>query len=424
MKISLEPFTRRYEKRIDYQFLIPSNIFSVFKNLIKNIRKNPFVSSLIFVVMMWLIIPAIVYYYEKGATGANITSYFDSLWWGVVTILTIGYGDRFPVTPEGRIWSGFMMIGGVAGIGVVTAKISSVFLERALRDRKGLVETDTLNQHFVICGWKNEMHTLLLHILESNPQVTSEKIVLVNNVPDVEIETLHEYDKLKKIKHIRGDFFSADVLKRAAPEKAFKVLILADATPGQKGAVPTRTEADARTVMAAMTLNNIAKGVPVVAEILDSQMDQYLKLAQVHEIIYSRDYSRLLLAMASTGLGVTNIFHDLLDPHSDFMLTTAQVPSDLFNLSYQEFKAQFEQRNPKMNLLGILEHSGNSHKAKENALRKAQHTPNVGELVKNLQSVKNIRFNYPLFNPDPGYIVGEDSMAIVIRRRGDYVLSL
>ncbi|MCB0368151.1 MAG: NAD-binding protein [Bdellovibrionales bacterium] len=392
----------------------------MFKKFIKLIRKSPFISSLSFVVMMWLLIPAIVYHYEKTASGANITSYWDGLWWGIVTLLTVGYGDRFPVTPEGRIWTGVMMIGGVAGIGVVTAKISSVFLERALRDRKGLVETESLDQHFVICGWKNEMHTLLLHILDSNPQITCEQIVLVNNVADSEIENLHEYANLKKIKHIRGDFFSADVLKRAAPEKAFKILILADATPGEKGAVPTRTEADARTIMAAMTLNNIAKGIPVVAEILDSQMDQYLKLAQVHEIIYSRDYSRLLLAMASTGLGVTNIFHDLLDPQSHFMLTTEPIPVEMINLTYNEFHKQFIDQHPRMNLLGILEHSGNSHKAKEQALRKAQHTPNVGELVKNLQSVKSIRFNFPLFNPDPEYIVGEDAMAIVIRKREDY----
>lgn len=372
---------------------------------------------------MWLAIPAVVYNYEKGIQGSNITSYFDALWWGIVTILTIGYGDRFPVTPEGRVWAGIMMLGGVAGIGVVTAKISSVFLEKAIRDRKGFVETETLNQHFVICGWKNEMHTLLLHILDSNPQITCEKIVLVNNVMDAEMEALHEYPKLKKLKHIRGDFFSAEVLKRAAPDRAFKVLILADATPGAKGVVPTRTEADARTIMTAMTLNNIAKGIPVVAEILDSQMDQYLKLAQVHEIIYSRDYSRLLLAMASTGLGVTNIFHDLLDPHADYMLTTEKVPEDLKNIKYVDFREQFENRNPKMNLLGILEHSGNSHLAKENALKKAQHTPNVSELVKNLQSVKNLKFNYPLFNPDPEYVVNEDAMAIVIRKRSDYAIS-
>ncbi|MCK6600076.1 MAG: ion channel, partial [Bdellovibrionaceae bacterium] len=384
----------------------------------KLVRKNPFISSLVFVGLMWLIIPGIVYNYEKGIQGSNITSYLDSLWWGIVTILTIGYGDRYPVTPEGRLWAGFMMIGGVAGIGVVTAKISSVFLEKAIRDRKGRVDPDQLRNHFVICGWKNDMHSLLLHILDSNPQVISEQIVLVNNVSDAEFEVLREYSRLKKIKHIRGDFFSAEVLTRAAPEKAYKILILADASPNSKGIPPTRTEADARTVMAAMTLNNIAKGIPVVAEILDSQMDQYLKLAQVHEIIYSRDYSRLLLAMASTGLGVTNIFHDLLDPHSDFMLTTEKIPAEYSNKKYENFKNYFQSQFPQMSLLGILEHSGNSHKAKEVALKKAQQTPNIGELVQNLQNVKNIRFNYPLFNPQNDYLVAEDAMAIVIKKRG------
>ena len=42
------------------------------------------------------------------------------------------------------------------------------------------------------------------------------------------------------------------------------------------GVIPTRTEADARTVMTAMTLSNIAKGTSVAAEILDNSMDQYL----------------------------------------------------------------------------------------------------------------------------------------------------
>lgn len=364
---------------------------------------------------MWLIVPEIVWQYEKGAQGGNITSYGDALWWGIVTILTIGYGDRYPVTLYGRIWASFMMLGGVAGIGVVTAKISSVFLERALRDRRGLVDTESLKNHYIICGWKTEMHSFLEHILSSNPDLHPEKIILVNNVADSELDALHEFPHLKKIKVIRGDFFNAEVLMRAAPSKAKKVLILADATPNAKGIVPTRSEADARTVMTAMTINNISKGTPVAAEILDSQMDQYLKLAQVHEIIYSRDYSRLLLAMASTGTGVTNIFHDLLNPSSAVMLSTEIIDGKFLNKSYKEFKSEFASLHPEVTLLGVLENSGNSHIAKEVALKKAQQTPNITELVKNLQDVKGLRFNRPLFNPAMDYVLREGAMAIVIK---------
>ncbi|MGZ6446557.1 MAG: hypothetical protein ACXWRA_00885 [Pseudobdellovibrionaceae bacterium] len=167
-----------------------------------------------------------------------------------------------------------------------------------------------------------------------------------------------------------------------------------------------------------MSLNNVAKGVPIAAEILDADMSQYLKLAHVHEIIYSREYSRLLLAMASTGTGVTNIFHDLLNPQGDFSLNTREVPEEAFNQNYGQLREIFKQKHPEMTLLGVLENSGNGHRAKELALRKAQLTPNIGQLVKNLQSVKDLRFNRPIFSPQDDYIIREGAMAIVIQGRG------
>jgi voltage-gated potassium channel len=197
-------------------------------------------------------------------------------------------------------------------------------------------------------------------------------------------------------------------------------LILADATPNSKGQIPTRTEADARTIMTAMTLSNIAKGVPVAAEILENNMDQYLKLAHVHEVIYSRDYSRLLLAMASTGTGVTNIFHDLLDPKSQYSIATTLIPHEMVNKTYDELKTFFKKNVATESLIGILENSGNVHLAKETALKKAQQTPNVQKLVENLQNVKHLKFNRPVFSPADDYLIIDGSMAIVIRKKEHY----
>lgn len=388
-----------------------------FKSLLNKIQENPFKSSSVFVLMIWAMIPYLVANAEKGIEGSNITSYFDGLWWGIVTILTIGYGDRFPITTEGRIWASIMMLAGVVGISILTAKVSSVFLEKALRDRRGFVDSKTLNQHFIICGWKNEMHAFLSQMLKANTDLKAKDIVLVNNIAESEMETLKEIPLLKDIKFIKGDFFTVDIIKRAAPEKARKILIVADMTPGIRGQIPTLSEADARTVMTCMTLNNIAKGIPIAAEILDEQMDQYLKLAGVHEIIYSRDYSRHLLAKASMGVGVTNVYHDLIDPESSHLLTTFQLPDSYFSKTYTEVKNQFESEFPQITLLGILENSGNSHLAKEKALKKAQQTPNINELVKNLQKVKELRFNHPVFNPSKDYVVQEGSMGIIIKEK-------
>jgi voltage-gated potassium channel len=66
---------------------------------------------------------------ERDAPNASITTFGDALWWTVTTITTVGYGDRYPVTVEGRIVAGVLMVGGIALLGVVTASIASWFVE-------------------------------------------------------------------------------------------------------------------------------------------------------------------------------------------------------------------------------------------------------------------------------------------------------
>ena len=55
-----------------------------------------------------------VYLAEHEHQGANITKLGDAIWWAVVTITTVGYGDYYPVTTVGRIIAVFMMFSGIA----------------------------------------------------------------------------------------------------------------------------------------------------------------------------------------------------------------------------------------------------------------------------------------------------------------------
>ena len=65
---------------------------------------------------------------EGGIEGANIKTPSDALWWGYVTITTVGYGDRFPVTLSGRIIGIFRLTAGVALFSVFTGFIANAFL--------------------------------------------------------------------------------------------------------------------------------------------------------------------------------------------------------------------------------------------------------------------------------------------------------
>jgi voltage-gated potassium channel len=71
-----------------------------------------------------------VYDAEHKAPGANITQFGDAIWWAFVTIGTIGYGDYYPITFEGRAIAVLLMIAGLAFVSVITVSIATMFLNR------------------------------------------------------------------------------------------------------------------------------------------------------------------------------------------------------------------------------------------------------------------------------------------------------
>lgn len=70
---------------------------------------------------------------ERHADGATIVSFGDALWWALVTITTVGYGDLTPVTETGRLIAAGVMISGIALLGVVTATIASWIIDQVGR---------------------------------------------------------------------------------------------------------------------------------------------------------------------------------------------------------------------------------------------------------------------------------------------------
>jgi len=62
---------------------------------------------------------------EQEASNANIRSFGDALWWACTTVTTIGYGDRFPVTTQGRFVAVALMIVGIGTVGAITASVAT-----------------------------------------------------------------------------------------------------------------------------------------------------------------------------------------------------------------------------------------------------------------------------------------------------------
>jgi voltage-gated potassium channel len=78
--------------------------------------------------------------FERDAAGANIHTYGDAIWWGIATITTVGYGDRFPVTTEGRAISIFIMILGISLFSLITASIAAKFVRPSVEREEATLE--------------------------------------------------------------------------------------------------------------------------------------------------------------------------------------------------------------------------------------------------------------------------------------------
>jgi voltage-gated potassium channel len=73
----------------------------------------------------------------ENVQGANISSADDAIWWAMVTLTTVGYGDRYPITGEGRIIAALLMTAGIGLFGAFSGFVASWFLKPSRQESEG-----------------------------------------------------------------------------------------------------------------------------------------------------------------------------------------------------------------------------------------------------------------------------------------------
>ena len=91
----------------------------------------------LFVVLGVIVVcAALEFEFEDGAHGSNIQNFGDAIWWAVVTVTTVGYGDKYPVSAGGRGVAVVLMVVGIGMIGVLTATVASYFIGQGVDEDK------------------------------------------------------------------------------------------------------------------------------------------------------------------------------------------------------------------------------------------------------------------------------------------------
>ncbi|MCP3129826.1 ion transporter [Shewanella sp. KJ2020] len=96
--------------------------------LIKQRKQTTLASLLVAMVTILTFASIIILLVESGTEGANIQTAEQAIWWALVTISTVGYGDYYPVSTAGHIVGGIVIVSGVSFFGVISGYMASVFV--------------------------------------------------------------------------------------------------------------------------------------------------------------------------------------------------------------------------------------------------------------------------------------------------------
>lgn len=351
-----------------------------------------------------------VQYFEQQAADSNIHSVWDGIWWAVVTVATVGYGDRFPISVGGRIVGFVLMFFGVGMMSLLTATIASIFVEKKIMEDKGL-ETVKVKDHLIICGWNQHTEEVLAG-LTTYGLTGDAPIVLINELSVDEIESFRLKYKKFNLKFLRGDYVREDVLLRANIAGARFAVIMADVSGGH-----SRERTDERTALTALTIKYLAPQVKTIAELLDGENRQHLKRANVEEIIVRGEHIGSLLATAVKSPGLPRLISGMLSLGDTNKFWRVEIPKTFIGRTFRELSTHYREKQHAI-LIGFLK----DKKAMKLEDLLSDNTSVIDKFIREKIRETKKDFYYEkdeariVVNPADDYTISPDDYAVVLSK--------
>jgi voltage-gated potassium channel len=242
--------------------------------------------------------------YFEGASPTN------ALWWTIVTVTTVGYGDITPLTSGGRLVGAMTMLAGIGLLGSLSAILASAMVSASWKRAHGMHALDC-RQHFVICGWNYKAQEILQE-LRSDLSASEAPLVLIADLPEQPLDVPGFF-------FVRGEV-SQSTMAQANMGAARVALVLGDEHVDA-------FSRDARTILATLTIKTTYPNLYTCVELVDAHNLNHCKLAGADEIIVSGALTSNLLVRAALDPGVTQVVSDLLSSRQGHELYLTPVPS-------------------------------------------------------------------------------------------------
>jgi voltage-gated potassium channel len=298
----------------------------IFKNIFNSIKKffdNELAKIITILVVMWLF-GAIGILVLESKNQPDFNSLKNTLWWTIVTMTTVGYGDMSPQGDYSRLFATFLMLTGIGISGLFTSTMSSIFVTKKIREGRGLETVKTKN-HIVICGYNPNLEMILDFIIKSYNNEFP--IVLVNDLSEDKINSiLSKYSKIE-IKFVKGDHSRENILEKANVLNSKSVMVLTD---------DADINGDQKTILSTLTLKNINSNLRVIAQVSNRENITHLRRANVDEIIINDKFETFMTASHILDPGVPQALHQLIDENSIHKFQSKSISKDFIGKTFDE----------------------------------------------------------------------------------------
>lgn len=265
------------------------------------------------------------YLAERGVN-PGFQNLWDSFWWTMVTVATVGYGDKVPITVAGRLVGILCLLGGPVLLASALGAMGVAWYDRWTKGVRGMNQVKD-RDHVVICGW-NEKAAQILTEIRSSRDLKHVPVTII----DSRIESKPTGDP--EVSFVRGNAADLNTLQQANIAAAKYAIVLAESSA---------PEADQKTVLTVLAIEKSNPSIVSSAELNVSGNASHLQRAGCDIIVNSTDLTGRLLAMSLLNPSITQVVTDLVSGEGDELYRCA-LPARLAGKTFGGLLADCKQR--------------------------------------------------------------------------------
>lgn len=265
-------------------------------------------------------------YLAETPHNSDFRTWWDCLWWVVVTMSTVGYGDKVPITVAGRLVAILCMVGGPILLVSLIGSVAALTYDEWQRGARGMSQIAS-RKHMIICGWNAKAKEVIAE-LRLSKAFSKLSITIV----DDKIDTKPVEDA--RVSFVHGNPSEVSVLEQANIREAqFAVVLAEDAAP----------TADQRTVLTVLAIKSMNPSILSCAELNDGKNEGHLRRAGCDVVVTASALTAKLLAMSIENPVVNKVIKELVSRVSGNEIYRVKLPQRYverpFEQSLRELKS-------------------------------------------------------------------------------------